>query len=257
MSLFSTFGRYLEWNFPSWSISVEFYTYWVFLAVCFINPVRRNLAALTLSLLAVAILIIFGHADVLQGGDFAFFRCLYDFFIGFIFFDIYRRVNGLWGATLQKFIATGMFVGFVSLVNAPLNMLAPFIFGYIIIVFAFAGGAISRLLGTLPTTMLGTWSYSIYMVHNAVIIVLGNLLHILQFQIHMSFFGTVYDDLLKQDIVVVRLPSLWLGDVLVFFYIGAVLLVASQTYRFVEVPGRRYFNRCAKSMASGVGKLQA
>jgi peptidoglycan/LPS O-acetylase OafA/YrhL len=250
IGLFSTFGGGLEWNFPSWSISVEFYTYWVFLSVCFVNPVRRNFVALALSMLGAVILVVFNRANILQGGDFAFFRCLYDFFIGFIFFDIYLKVNRLWGPTLQEFIATGMFVAFVSLVNAPLNMLAPFVFGYIVIVFAFADGAISRFLKTLHPTMLGTWSYSIYMVHNGVIIALGNLLHILQFQTHRSFFSTVYDDLLRQNLVVIQLPSLWLGDVLVLLYIGAVLLVASQTYRFVEVPGRRYFNRLAKCQIS-------
>ncbi len=54
-----------------------------------------------------------------------------------------------------------------------LSLLAPAVFGAAILVFARERGALSKVLQVRPLRALGRWSYSIYMVHMPILLLLG------------------------------------------------------------------------------------
>jgi len=85
-------------------------------------------------------------------------------------------------------------------------------------------GGVTRLLESRYIQYLGKWSYSIYMTHFIILITFTDALHLAT---HMN-----NPRALKMN--------LWMLDGLTLLFIVAVLLVSSQTYRFIEVPPRAW-----------------
>ena len=79
----------LTWNWPSWSISTEFWTYALFALVA--ATLRASLVPVALWLVVACTLLLMllapGHMDVTY--DFGYFRCVRGFFIGFLTFRLY------------------------------------------------------------------------------------------------------------------------------------------------------------------------
>jgi peptidoglycan/LPS O-acetylase OafA/YrhL len=98
-------------------------------------------------------------------------------------------------------------------------------------------GAISRALKRRAPLALGAWSYSIYMVH--VLLALGLLITAMiasKYGLHV--FARV------DGIVRITGPAAATAGLTVI-YLGAVILLASFTYRHIALPGQRWFGRLA------------
>ncbi len=72
------------------------------------------------------------------------------------------RVGRVTGSVLEVG-SVGLALAFVSVGNGLLSLAAPFVFGALILVFAFQGGVLSALLSGKIGQLLGELSYSIYM----------------------------------------------------------------------------------------------
>jgi len=74
----------LTWNAPSWTISTEFWTYFLFAVICLSASGRRAsiFAIALIALLAAGVLLFFSPTFLETNTDYAFFRCLYGFFVG-------------------------------------------------------------------------------------------------------------------------------------------------------------------------------
>lgn len=221
----------LTWNTPSWSISTELWTYFLFAVICSLFAGRRPplivmMGAVTISGCALALL----SADYLATNtDYAFFRCVYGFFVGHL---VYRAWESgplwRWGGMLE-FAAVALVIGFVFVVdNDALSMTAPVIFGFAVWVFAQEQGRLSTFLKRRPFVWLGTWSYSIYMVH-----------------------WPVRNILVRADPFLERAVQGWMVDALLVGYLIVVITLAATTYRMVEQPARKLFNRMADSILAG------
>jgi len=177
--------------------------------------------------------------------DFGYFRCVLGFFLGFLLFRLYtfRRLEvGRFGTALEL-AAVILIFGFLSLVGTSKATIAgPLIFGLGVYVFAHEAGWISGLLRTTPFLKLGEWSYSIYMVHAFILIVILRV-------------ASAAEKVLKQPIRIdIGYPAklyyfhdMYLMDILAVAYLVIVVTMASFTYRRVEDPTRRYFNGVAKA----------
>ena len=249
------------WNGPSWSISVEFYTYIVFAAL-FMLPRKfsRSIApSLAIVFISAGIVFLFSTHGIDISTYYAFFRCLFGFFVGHLTYRIWKSGSGRqlveeFGAV--EFIAVALAVVFVSLVGRTVwSLAAPFIFGFVIWVFAHESGPVSHLMNVRATALLGAWSYSIYMVHGLVVRVLAAVMELVTkttgLPLKMSlpwkenttelyFFG-----------------SQWATDGLTVVYLVSVILLAAVTYNLIEKPGQRFFNSLAgmharKVSASGI-----
>ena len=245
------------WNFPSWSISAEFYSYLIFglLDFCLL---RSNLR-LRIGVFALCALLGGGLTAALSihgidaTSDFGIFRCLFGFFIGAITYEVFQVTSGgdsplteNHGTLIEILVLAGL-AAFVSVTTRDQwSFFAPFVFAVATFIFAREHGAISRILGSPAFVSLGHWSYSIYMVHAFIAVnLIGRV---------VSLVERLENRVLRQDVInpdgtlsrIVDLHNDYLGDFLMVTYLAIVIAISSQTYRFLELPWRGWFNRQAR-----------
>jgi hypothetical protein len=234
------------WNDPSWSISIESIFYVSFALLCFTLSKHRTAVFLGLALFSVAIIAVYaGRMRVTF--DLGFFRGLYGFSIGFVAYQIWKwrpmdlRWPGVW--ELGAVAATFVFVSVCA--DTPASLMGPLIFGIAVWAFAHEAGPISSLLRRRSFLFLGAISYSVYMVH-------ALIADIMYYGVRTVDEMTALDERSAFDLVGmshrVSCETQYVMDGLMLVYALAVLLIASLTYRYVEQPGRRYFNRLSGSI---------
>lgn len=213
----------------SWSISTEFHTYLLFALLCFLLRGRARIAAfalLAVGALALAIRASVVVHDCLNVGncydltyDWGMARCVASVLIGALLFHGHRyvRVN----ADRWQAIALAVLAGFFYLAGrTPAVALAsPLVFALAVFVLASDTGFAARMLQRPFFQMLGQRSYSVYMMHPALL-----------------FFFTLAT---KPG----HGPLASIAVLLVYFVV--LIVVSGWTYRWVEDPLRNYFNRLA------------
>ena len=230
-----------NWNFPSWSISTEFYTYILFAGACLVaSRFRRHARDATMLGVAFTVMLVGAEICILrsyQGTNlniiwgYGLFRCILGFFAGYVT----HRVWLAFGSPMQRRVASVIEIMALSLVTvlvlfwgaSRLSFAAPLVFS--IAIFAFAGdrGILSRAMNNLIIRSLGLWSYSIYMIHT-ILIELS--------QWFLAAFGS------KLHVSQALSASPWLGDFGEFILLGVIVFAASLTYTRIEKPCRRAFN---------------
>lgn len=218
----------LTWNGPSWSISTEVFAYGVFALAAGYAPLRW--LNLTLAGIAAVALVIVCFAPDGMGStyDFGLARCVYGFCVGAL--TAAWWTSGRWRprGELAAIALTVIAVCWLPRSAGPL--IVP-VFAWVVIVFASAEGPVSRLLHTRVPQQLGTWSYSIYMVHSLVgLTMLAGLAKL------TPLTGRV-------DGVFAIIGPWWVGDLLTLAYLGTVIAIASLAYRYIELPGQAFFAR--------------
>jgi len=248
----------LTFNAPSWTISVEFFTYFLFMGMMLWAAPKK---AWHFALIGLGCLGIYYGLSQLPPKDgftrkmditydFGFFRCVAGFFIGVVAARVYAAVkaNELLPKTMGVKTWTGvellmMTIGGIFLVyfQGPLQFyVGPVIFLFML-VFSFDGGLVSRFMSHKIFQYLAKISYSVYMVHFLISIV----------------FNIVGTRLFPEHIVVPQLldfgadgSGLW-GDMFMVPYLATVLIVSHLTYHFVEVPGGRFLQKFSFRKALG------
>lgn len=175
------FEYYWSFNTVSWSISDEMFFYSVFPFIIFFLTKRKQLF-ITLTLLA-SIIIPFlmlktSSMDMRPVWFYIhpFFRVV-DFLIGILLYEVYLKINGskiLRFANNLELLAVALFVLIFSFHNS-----VPQVYRYscyywipisfIILIFSFQKGFISRLFSNKYLVYLGEISYGFYMFHALVI----------------------------------------------------------------------------------------
>ena len=242
------------WNFPSWSLSVEFVTYLSFAAFCLIGPaVRRILAILTIAV-SLAILIFVAPYHMRSTFDYGVFRCFAGFFAGTLCYEAARRwLRPNWRMpTLIEVGGLALVIVWMTFSSrGPLVFAAPFVFCAFVLAFASERGLLSRALLTRPMQFFAELSFAIYMVHAIVLIFMLAGLHALARATGTSLFTTIANPLAGHpgapatvEVLHIANPVLLWGCA--FVYVLAVFAAAYAAYRLIEVPGRAYFGRLAK-----------
>ena len=106
--------------------------------------------------------------------DFGFIRCVYGFAAGVLTWHAYDRWNGHgaawvghgWRSVALEILALSGIICYVSEFGQGwTSLVAPLVFGVAVFLFSFEAGPVSRFLRRGPFLLLGTLSYSIYMIH--------------------------------------------------------------------------------------------
>jgi peptidoglycan/LPS O-acetylase OafA/YrhL len=223
-------------NTPGWSISTEFYTYFVFAILCLLLVGRNRLVAFAvLSIIGFAVSVVASitvHDCLQQGGclsityDFGFPRTVFSFFLGALTYHASRTIR--WNANaLQVAGAVGLALVF-SLVDAypAVSFSFPVIFAVLILSLCADNGWLARILTRKPFLLLGERSYSIYLMHMPLVLFFENIAK--------------------------RANGVIAGTVVLLMYAAVLIVVSGWTYRFVEDPFRSWFNR----LATGRGVLR-
>jgi peptidoglycan/LPS O-acetylase OafA/YrhL len=169
-NIFLTQGLFLDrvtYNFPSWSISAEFYTYAIFGFIMVFGR-ARGILCVGMFCLSLAILLV---TDIPEHSIKAgFIRCLYSFFLGVLGYWATRKCNRVLPSFVPAACIVICIVSICMLPGAMFRIFYPPVFLCIVLSFAYANpkGRVYRFFSARPLVYLGTISYSLYMTHAAV-----------------------------------------------------------------------------------------
>lgn len=212
----------LSWNYPTWSISVEFAAYLMFpLVIGLLWRISgRSLFAAALAALAtVWALAYVAGGDMNQwDGLTALWRCLPQFFLGCICYRVYRQ--GLidaraWAGLVFVAALLMLYFDYCDIVVVTL-------FPLVILCAVSARGVSGRILNARPVVLLGEISFSIYLVHGLVQHATTHALNALA--LDQTEFSVAHS---------------WAALALMLL---TVFVVSIASYRFFEKPMRRWLN---------------
>jgi peptidoglycan/LPS O-acetylase OafA/YrhL len=219
------------WNEPAWSISVEFVIYCLFPFILFVllkTKPRTDTIVYVVTLIAIFLLIKFtrGTLSTIVGIP-SIVRCGLECVLGIITYKVYRSNK------YHKYLKLDILaIAAAILITLIMHTWAEQLHGlhdwsslpaFSILILALANnssGSISKLMNSPLLLYLGTISYSIYMVHWC----LGELLKTFWLYKFQIVFGSDFSG--DRSILALGL------------FIPVVLLTASLTYKFIEVPMR-------------------
>ena len=239
--LLQGFNMSTSWNYPSWSIGVEFYTYLIFYIVVILLS-KLSITWKYIGFSAISLLffyLLFTSTDTLTRWHNTY-RCISEFFLGAVLFGLYRYYGNLKTAgylfptLIETMLLLGMIYAVTHLDDGKIYEYASLLlFALIILFFAIdQNGFISQLLTKKPFQHLGKISYSIYMTH--AIIVTGAY-NVLVYMLHLK------TGLVKNIPTGIYMSNnaLWINILL----IGIIVLISTWTYRMVELRGQSYIKR--------------
>lgn len=238
------------WNFPSWSISTEYYAYVVFALLMILVQKSRTLAAVLMIAGSIAVLAwqsdIGFHETIVWG----FFRCLAGFMVGVLIYPLYARTRHLKQyprcMTIVEIAAISVLLGF-SLISADpqASLLSPLVVGFLVWTFCYDAGVISRMFASRVLIYLGTISYSIYLNHVFVQDRMMNFFKLLEIKGVGGFFVPDSMELSKTADVMLG-KTIWHADLYVLLMLALVIAISHFTYRWIEMPGREWAKRIIK-----------
>ena len=171
--------NYLTWNYPSWSISVEFFTYMIFFVL--IRSFDKQSTLIFPIILAVAgyCWLSFLERDNLDiTYDYGLVRCISAFYIGVFLYRAKEKIRFLekypnfWEIFSFSFVALA--VSYAH--NGWLFQLLAII-SFLVTISVFSqssNGVIGHLLHKKIVRLVGIWSFSIYMIHALIISIAGS-----------------------------------------------------------------------------------
>ncbi len=241
------------WNFPSWSLSVEFATYVLFALYCLVSPLlRRVLAAATVAV-SLGILIVVAPNHMRSTFDYGIFRCLAGFFAGALCYEALRawRLPAWPLPTLVEILVVVLVGTWMACLNETAAFAAPVLFCLLILVFIQGRGLLSRVLMTKPLQFMAELSFTIYIAHAVVLIFTLALFHQLERSTGTTFFVTGVNPLGGHPGASIMIEKLHIQSTTLKLLVGAVYVsivigVAYAAHLFVEVPGRAMFGSLAK-----------
>jgi peptidoglycan/LPS O-acetylase OafA/YrhL len=213
-------------NLPSWSISVEFYTYLVFGIMCLISRYALRLAAFVALAGAALVLLSFG-ADII--GNFSdVLQCLAGYFMGCLIASFaVRHPNSLpRGSTFAMLAAMALFL---CMRQDPRFDIAIFFLAALLIVAVVCSGddLAKRVLRSKSLKFLGLISYSIYMSHTFVLWICNQFVRLV---LHRP-------EAIAEGISTPQL-SLWGACLWYAIAVGSTILVSTVVFKYVEDPFR-------------------
>lgn len=246
------FEKSLSWNAPSWSISTELFAYLLF-AILVVGLRRTALMAFGIIVIVAPILLLKLSPHFMDTTyDFGFIRCIYGFSFGVLVQAYFASTNITLGRDRDTKIAWTMaefatiFAVVIFVANSHNNvgsLVAPFVFGFAVLVFSHEAGYISTILRAKPFILLGAMSYSIYMTH---LFVQGRMFNIARFLdghfettiLSLKINGGEPTYSYAQNIAI---PT---AIIMILLTIIASII----TYNLVEQPGQKWFRKLASKL---------
>lgn len=169
----NTINLQFAWNFPSWTIAAEFYTYFLFASLVLMlgGHRRARLLVFILVLIAAALAL---HFRGLLAGDSGIYRCIFSFFLGCLLFEFeqyFRLKRSNFGSAPAACLlfAAILFVIYAAPLGSPLFFIFPLLCAALIFTLNHTSpdAMILKIFEHGWLVYLGTVSYGIYMIHIA------------------------------------------------------------------------------------------
>ena len=230
----------LSWNYPAWSISIEFMAYLLFpLMLPMIwqasSRLKVALAAILIGLLGYLMLLTNDYFNQWDGPT-TLLRCMPEFILGMLMYSLYRsgRLHH-WMTT--DVAAFGLLVVLLILLQiGTSDFLTVIAFALFILAAVGNDGRMTGLLNAAPLLWLGEVSYSLYLAHGLV-----------QFGATQLLSAAGADD----RRAIPHLPSLLLIGAMVLIAFGIATLTYLTVERIARRRLRRLFGLAKPKMAAG------
>lgn len=226
----------MSFNFPSWSISVEFYLYLIFalIAAGLPGPPRQIFAGIAV----LAFLALYFNSGLFSEGALIGLGC---FFSGIMTYRLYDRFKDLhmptrWATLLE---ALGLITVYLAVTYSEpsQNISLSLLFCVIIGLFAFEAGWLSTLLRTAFFKWAGVLSFSIYMTHTIVLFMVSMVLMALAKVTGLPLLIDVPGEIPDMVIRYINTGSILMNNLVMAVSVVLVLLLSMLTHRYIELPG--------------------
>ncbi|MBX2869992.1 MAG: acyltransferase [Acidiferrobacterales bacterium] len=211
---------YLTWNYPSWSISVEFFTYIIFfLLLVSVDRDETIIIPLAISFIGYFVLLFIIGADLQVTYNFGLIRCVSAFYLGVLLLRIRRTINASYlKMNVLEVSSFSLMVVAICLAHKSWHFQMLAIASFFCVIYVNTSSQ-SGILGCVFNSSLirtiGKWSYSIYMTHALII----------------SFTRSFSEYVLGVELSEVQgFVSIVLNCALLFF----TVLISRYTYIYVE-----------------------
>ncbi|BEN10366.1 acyltransferase [Serratia marcescens] len=235
----------LSFNYPSWSISVEYYLYLVFGGVLFFSNDRKSIAIALFALLSVwGFYSLLSHNLLLKDDAFRGISC---FFFGSLIYFIHSRIANI---NINKYVASLLEMAIILAcffcMTLPIEnkgVTVSILYGLAIIIFSGEFGIFSSLLKSTFFQNLGKHSFSIYMTHAAIIFLMVSGAMILSklLGVELSYSQT---NPYGNPIRYINLGNATINNILVFCFLAVILFVSKLSYDSIEKRSIRYGKKC-------------
>lgn len=223
-----------SFNVPSWTISVEFYAYFLFAALLIWAPIRKfwHFGVLTLIIGALYWTLSMLKPDMNITYDYAFLRCLAGFYTGVVVAGLYawvkkegldKRIGFGLASLLEVIVIIGSTLFVIYCPGQLQFFVGPVLFVFVL-VFAFDKGVVSRLMMLPVFHYLAKISYSVYMVHMIIAV------------FFYAFATIVMSRFLGPDWHMSGIN----GDLFLLPYLACVFIASHLTQKYVERPAQKY-----------------
>jgi len=230
-----------SFNFPSWSISTEFYTYIVFaFTVVFLK--KKNFSSIIFVIIAGLSLfkiIALGHTSLTFDYQDSIYRCLYGFFVGAFAYKVYQKISAVNELKNNQSIVLFLFFLISILLVYGLSIkhdnyieffIPPLAAILILLLALYPKCVVTKAFCWRPLLWLGKVSYSMYMIH---------MVFIWAFSAFMqTVLKTPKVTIESNDTVI--MSSMLGGAFLTFFLLICVLCTSHFTYKYIENPCRKF-----------------
>ena len=229
----------LTFNYPSWTISGDLFAYSLFAILMVIAPPKKFTSFLPLLIIMTGIYAFLAtqKANMDITYDYGAIRVIAGFIAGMFGAFIFTKIKSHNGH--EKFLNNRIFINilevfalmafilFVIYMPGKLQFfVAPFAFIFVV-VFSFNAGLISKFMSNKLFAYFAKISYSVYMVHIVVAIVMG-----------LAADSFIVPALLDSG----TMPTL-LGDLYLIPYLLLVIAFSHLTYHLIEVPGGKIMSK--------------
>ncbi len=235
----TTYTNALSFNFPSWSISIEFYMYFIFYGTLIFKGVFRYL--LWLGIAAAATFLFINNyltADHIISSSVP--RGLSGFFAGATTYFLYNKTYK--NIQLKPFIYSMsecvLFIVLIFVIASDISnksLVLIFLFSASIYVFAYEKGLLSKFLTTNIFKKIGTLSYSIYMTHASILLIILTVYTVAEKALHLKLVTP-----LDHGIKMINFGNTFVNNLSILFTLAIVVYCSNLTYRYIEIPGLEF-----------------
>lgn len=226
----------MSFNFPSWSISVEFYLYLLFALITASLPTLWRQVFVAVAVWAF--LALYFKSTLPGEGALVGLGCFFSGATTYRLYDRFKvvRMDMRW-ATLVEGLSLASVLLAVIYSRPSQNISLSLLFCAVVGLFAFEAGHLSRLLRTRLFKWAGMLSFSIYMTHTIVLFVLTTSLMVLGKLTGLTLLIDAPSNIPGSAVRYIDTGSMLLDNLVILSGLGMVLLLSTFTYRYIELPG--------------------
>lgn len=227
-----------SFNTPTWSISIEFYTYLIFGSILFALPRFKKYLFFILSL--VSFIALQAKFPYLNNNIFRGLSC---FFIGCLSYLAYLEITKLklksriFNLLEIISILAAMFV--IPFDFAYKNIIITLVFCAVVIAFSSDRGFISVFLKSRMISPLGKLSYSVYLTHYAILNIILSIAMIAGKLLKKNFTPTIGTNVSNTERFITSGNAV-IDNMIVLAIIGIVIYISGLTYKYIEEKGIAY-----------------